>query len=99
MFLMPSKFEPCGLNQLYSLRYGTIPIVRATRRACPTRWLTGPRTAAPDFFLRVLVRRDDDRDPEGTGGLFDPMRWRALIRRMSQDWSWNRSVLSVHAAL
>ena len=94
IFLMPSLYEPCGLNQMFSLKYGTIPVVRAvgglqdTVQQCNvsarsgTGFLFGPYTA--DALLAavdecLLVYRNRPA-------------WSALQRRaMAMDFSWNRS--------
>jgi starch synthase len=57
-FLMPSRFEPCGLNQLYSLRYGTIPIVRATGGLDDSvvDWTQNPRLATGIKFSEYSSR-------------------------------------------
>jgi starch synthase len=65
-FLMPSRFEPCGLNQMYSLRYGTLPIVRATGGLADTVVNHDERTAAGTGFVL------GDLDP---GSLFNTIGW------------------------
>jgi starch synthase len=94
MFLMPSRFEPCGLNQMYSLRYGTVPIVRATGGLDDTVQNYSERTGQGTGFkfreydarvlLRTLKRAID---------VFDRKKdWRALQRAgMRQDFSWDVS--------
>lgn len=95
MFLMPSRFEPCGLNQMYSMRYGTIPIVRRTGGLADTvePWdaTTGLGTgfvfddATPEA-LRTAI--DAAIDLHGS----DPAAWQQLIRNaMARDFSWDRS--------
>ena len=94
MFLMPSRFEPCGLNQMYSLRYGTIPVVHAVGGLADT-----VRDAAPDARkANGFVFRNDnpaalfDALTRALGAFRDKRRWRALQRTgMAEDHSWDRS--------
>jgi starch synthase len=93
-FLMPSRFEPCGLNQMYSLRYGTVPIVRAVGGLADTvrdpASPGGPPTGfvfeapTPEALLDALRR--------ALAAYADPPRWRAMqVAGMTEDHSWDRS--------
>ena len=97
LFLMPSLFEPCGLNQLYSLAHGTVPIVRTTGGLADTvvdansRTLTDGTANGFSFLeptadalwqtIERAMRLWPDRDA-----------WLKLMRTgMNADWSWDRS--------
>ena len=97
MFLMPSKFEPCGLNQMYSMAYGTPPIVRATGGLADSVVKATPETLI-DGTATGFVFRDHNPDQfwqeiDWALKLFtDQPVWRGIQRAgMSRDWSWNRS--------
>jgi len=88
MFLMPSRFEPCGLNQMYSLRYGTVPIVRAVGGLADTveEGVTGFvfKEYTAEALLQALHR--------ALRAFQDPQKWRTLqLAGMKQDHSWDRS--------
>ena len=94
MFLMPSRYEPCGLNQIYSLKYGTVPIVRATGGLDDTVESYDPRTGEGTGFkfaeyhgtalletVQAALRIFHDRSA-----------WEKLMRNgMAKDYSWNAS--------
>jgi starch synthase len=87
MFLMPSRYEPSGLNQMYSLRYGTVPIVRATGGLEDTvDESTGFKFHgyAPSSLFAAIR--------QALGAFNDPDAWRARMRLgMSKDFSWDVS--------
>jgi starch synthase len=97
LFLMPSRFEPCGLGQLIALRYGTIPIVRETGglkdTVIPYNRFTEEGTGfsfsnynAHEFLDQVYAAIELYKS--------DAKGWDALVKRaMSADHSWNRSAL------
>ena len=94
MFLMPSRFEPCGTSQLIAMHYGSVPIVRATGGLADTVQDYDPRTNQGTGFVfeaydrwalfAALVR--------ATETLQAPGLWRQIqLRGMSADFSWERS--------
>jgi len=87
LFLMPSRYEPCGLNQMYSLRYGTVPVVRATGGLDDTiEDDTGFKFA--EYSGKALL----DAVRSAARAFADQDAWRVMMRRgMAQDFSWRSS--------
>ena len=95
LFLMPSRYEPCGLNQMYSLRYGTPPIVRAVGGLADTVQEFDPLTGAGNGF--VFQRFDAEEMLAAVRRGLATCRQPGLCARlrrngMGQDFSWRRSV-------
>jgi starch synthase len=95
MFLMPSRYEPCGLNQLYSMIYGTVPIVRRTGGLADT-----VEDAAEDEPSKGTGFLFDEFKADALLGCVrralarfrDPDAWHRLVENaMKGDWSWDRS--------
>lgn len=94
MFLMPSRYEPCGLNQLYSLKYGTIPIVRATGGLEDTiADYSEARGTGTGFKFRSYSAAAMLRTVQKACRVYSDRRaWRKLMERaMAQDFSWDAS--------
>jgi len=91
LFLMPSKFEPCGLNQMYSLRYGSVPVVRATGGLDDTiQPYTARARSANGFKFREATPEALVRTLRQALRLYgDRAAWQRLMRQgMSEDHSW-----------
>ncbi len=98
LLLVPSKFEPCGLTQIYALRYGTLPLVHATGGLADTvvdaddaRSTKGTGFTFESFDEESLIAAIE----RATSSYKNYRRWRPLmINAMAQDFSWNESAKS-----
>jgi starch synthase len=97
VFLMPSKFEPCGLNQLYSQRYGTVPVVRKTGGLADTVVDTLPetlinKTATGFVFNEATAGSLMEAIKRALIVYSQPEIWQQLqVNGMQKDYSWNNS--------
>jgi len=94
LFLMPSRYEPCGLSQMYSLRYGTVPVVRATGGLADTVQDFDPASRRGNGF--VFQRYDGAEMVSALRRAFtvyrQPHLWSQLRSNgMACDFSWRRS--------
>ena len=94
MFLMPSRYEPCGLNQIYSLKYGTVPIVRATGGLDDTIEPWDVRSGKGTGFKFVEYSGESLllTIKAALQAFRDEASWKVLMRNgMARDFSWNAS--------
>jgi len=92
MYLMPSRYEPCGLNQIYSLRYGTIPIVFNTGGLADTIQNWNGKTGNGFIFTKYTTNELIAVVNKAVSLFQDKKSWKLLIRNaMSSDYSWSNS--------
>jgi starch synthase len=97
VFLMPSRYEPCGLGQLYAQRYGTVPVVRRTGGLADTVVAANAATLAAGTATGVMYE-DDSAEALSVAVLAAlylrraPSQWRRLqVAGMRRDFSWGES--------
>jgi starch synthase len=91
MFLMPSQFEPCGLNQMYSMRYGTPPVVHRTGGLTDTvePWDPEQRTGTGFLFDEFTADAFAGALTKALEAFGDPVGWRVLMENgMARDFTW-----------
>ena len=94
MFLMPSRYEPCGLNQMYSMKYGTVPVVRATGGLVDTVTPVdkGQGTGTGFVFTEYSAEAFLDALNQGIEAYNDKKLWKKImLNGMAQDFSWSAS--------
>lgn len=94
VFLMPSRYEPCGLNQLYSLKYGTVPVVRGVGGLEDTivDYTSEPNKGTGFKFYEYSEKAMLDALMRALAVFKTPEKWNELVERcMKEDFSWEKS--------